>query len=146
MHRNRLGRIESVAYDLAGAIGMADAHPGDAMACDASNEIERSAQNVFQVPVLESGTACIQVRSGDTVILPVDLIHPDADPNFRITEADGTLIIKHGEATVFLEGFVATLDDHEINPVVLMEADHTPIDIAFWLAISDPNIDIITGQ
>jgi hypothetical protein len=116
-----------------------------ASACDQSNAVERSADNVFHVPVLDSGSACIRVQSGDKIILPIDLVHPDSDPNFRITEAGGTLVIEHGGATVFLQDFVATLDDYEANPVILTEADQTPIDIAFWLAISDPNIDIITG-
>ena len=114
-----------------------------ASACDQSNTVERPPDNVFHVPVLDPGTACIRVQSGDKIILPIDLVHPDSDPNFRITEADGTLIIEHGGATVLLQDFVATLD--KTNPVVLTEADHTPIDIALWLAISDPNIDIITG-
>ena len=118
---------------------------GKAMACDAGIEIARSADNVFHVPVLDSGIACIRVQSGDNVILPFDLVQPDSDPNFRITEADGTLVIEHGEATILLQDFVATLDGNETNPVVVTEADHTPIDIALWLAISDPNIDIITG-
>jgi hypothetical protein len=115
------------------------------VACDASNEIARSADNVFQVPVLDPGTACIRVRSGDKVILPIDLVDPDNDPNFRITEVDGTLVLKHGEATVLLQDFMATLDDQGANPVVVTEADHTPIDLAYWLALGDPNIDIITG-
>src|SRR5688572_17639191 len=113
------------------------------MACDASTEIARSADNVFEVPALDSGTACIRVRSGDKIILPIDLIQPDADPNFRVTETDGTLVIEHGEATVLLQDFATTLNGD--NPVVVTEADHTPIDLAFWLAMSDPNIDIITG-
>ena len=121
---------------------MTDAHWEDAMDCDASNEIARSAENVFEVPVLDSGTACIQVQSGDRVILPIDLMHSYEDPNFRITEADGTLVIERGGATVFLQGFVATLDDYEVNPVVVMEVDGTPIDLAVWLASSDPNLDI----
>jgi hypothetical protein len=112
------------------------------MACDASNEIARSAENVFQVPALDSGTACIQVQSGDRVILPVELLQPDTDPNFRITAADGTLVIEHGGETVLLQDFVLTLDDRDVNPVVVTEADGTPIDLAVWLANSDPNIDI----
>ena len=113
------------------------------MACDAGTEIARPADSVFQVPALDPGTACIPVRPGDKIILPIDLVQPDEDPNFHVTEADGTLVIKHGAATILLEDFVATLDDP--NPVVVTEVDQTPIDIAFWLAISDPNIDIITG-
>jgi len=114
-----------------------------ASACDQSNTVERPLDNVFHVPVLDPGTACIRVQSGDKIILPIDLVESDSDPNFRITEADGTLVIEHGGTTVLLQDFVATLD--ETNPVVLTESDHTPIDIALWLAISDPNIDIITG-
>ena len=114
-------------------------------ACDQSNTVERPPDNVFHVPVLDPGTACIRVQPGDKIILPIDLVESDSDPNFRITEADGTLVIEHGGATILLQDFTATLDDDGTNPVVVTEADHTPIDIALWLAMSDPNIDIITG-
>ena len=113
------------------------------MACDASNEIARPAENVFQVPAPAPGTACIRVRPGDKIILPIDLIQPDEDPNFRITEADGTLVIAHGGVAVLLQDFVQTLED--ADPVIVTEVDHTPIDLAYWLAIGDPNVDIITG-
>ena len=117
-----------------------------AAACDRSNAIERPDHSI-EIPFpKEPSITCVPVRSGDTIILPIDLVESASDPNFRITEADGTLVIEHGGATVLLQDFVATLDGDPANPVVVTEADQTPIDLALWLASSDPNINIITGQ
>lgn len=112
------------------------------MACDQSNEIERSPDHVIRIPLLEDpGIACVEVQSGDRIVLPFDVSSADISSEMpvRARELDGAIVIEQDDgATIFLEGFVQHWPDVAVTGV-----HDTPIDIPLWLAVTDPNLHIV---
>src|SRR5689334_3812952 len=110
------------------------------MTCDPANEIERSADHLVRIPLLDdSGIACVRVHPGDTIVLPFDISNSDIsdDMALRARLLDGALVIEQDAgATIFLEGFEQAI--HDLRPVTVSAVDGKPIDIAIWLATTDP--------
>jgi hypothetical protein len=83
------------------------------------------------------------VQPGDTVILPFDLpSDPSSDSTLHFDEKEGFLIIEDHGATVLLQGYFEAMADYWQNPVVVEDAHRVPVDVAVWLAFTDPNPDI----
>jgi hypothetical protein len=111
--------------------------------CDQTYGIERSADHVIRIPLLEdSDIACVDVEPGDKIVLPFDISSSDIsdDMAVRVRLLDSTLIIEQDEgATIFLEGFARAYD---VREVVVLGIHGTPIDAALWVAVTDPGIII----
>jgi len=114
-----------------------------ASACDQSNEIERTSDHVVRIPLLDdSEIACVEVQPGDTIVLPFDVSNSDIsdDMAVRARLLDDAVVIEQDEgAAIFLEGFARATD---VREVIVTGVHGTPIDLAVWLAVTDPNLII----